>query len=142
MQTETITIAVALILNADACMLVVRKRGTTAFMQPGGKIDAGETPLQALQRELREEVSLSFEAEQFRFVGTYSDEATNEPDAQVVAHAFVVFENPETALAAEIEDAHWLDLKVDNDIELAHLTRNHIVPLAKELSEQKTGTAR
>ena len=31
-------------------MLLVRKRGTQAFMQPGGKIDDGETAEQALKK--------------------------------------------------------------------------------------------
>lgn len=33
-------------------MLVVRKRGTKTFMQAGGKIEAAETPYDALAREL------------------------------------------------------------------------------------------
>lgn len=139
MTPETITIAVALILNTNGQMLVVRKRGTTAFMQPGGKLDAGETPLAALQRELREEISLALMDDDFESLGTFSDRAANEPGATVVAHAFATFGNPEITLAAEIEDAHWLDLKAANHIELAHLTRNHMLPLAQELSSQQAG---
>ena len=39
-----IHIAAALLLNAQGQTLLVRKRGTTAFMQPGGKIEAQENP--------------------------------------------------------------------------------------------------
>ena len=47
-----IRIAAALLIGADGQTLLVRKRGTQAFMQPGGKIEAGEQPVHALAREL------------------------------------------------------------------------------------------
>lgn len=139
MTPETITIAVALILNTNGQMLVVRKRGTTAFMQPGGKLDAGETPLAALQRELHEEISLVLTDADFSALGIFSDRAANEPGATVVAHAFATFGDPKITLAAEIEDAHWLNLSDDTHIELAHLTHNHMLPLAQKLSSQQAG---
>lgn len=49
-----IRISAAVIVDAEGRILVVRKRGTTAFMQPGGKIDPGETALAAVRRELVE----------------------------------------------------------------------------------------
>ncbi|WP_439615125.1 NUDIX hydrolase [Shinella sp.] len=57
MQAE-IRIAAALVLRENGETLLVRKRGTGAFMQPGGKIEPGETPKAALARELREEIGL------------------------------------------------------------------------------------
>jgi 8-oxo-dGTP pyrophosphatase MutT (NUDIX family) len=53
----TIKVVAALISDDAGRVLLVRKRGTTAFMQPGGKRDAGEddiglsassTPLQRM----------------------------------------------------------------------------------------------
>lgn len=42
---EPIRIVAALVLDGAGRMLVVRKAGTDAFMQPGGKPDAGEDQL-------------------------------------------------------------------------------------------------
>ena len=49
---NTIRVVAALIRDDLGRMLVVRKRGTEAFMQPGGKRDAGEDDLTALGREI------------------------------------------------------------------------------------------
>ena len=45
-------IAVALLTDAAGRLFLVRKRNTAAFMQPGGKIEAGEDALATLRREL------------------------------------------------------------------------------------------
>ena len=50
-----IRIAAALLIDPQGRTLLVRKRGTEAFMQPGGKIEAHEQPVQALVRELQKQ---------------------------------------------------------------------------------------
>ncbi|MEV6242984.1 NUDIX domain-containing protein [Lentzea sp. NPDC051838] len=42
-------------------LLVVRSRNKKAFYLPGGKIEAGESPADALRREVREELGISVE---------------------------------------------------------------------------------
>ncbi|MBB4242699.1 MULTISPECIES: NUDIX domain-containing protein [Rhizobium] len=51
-MAKTIRIAAALVLRPDGKTLLVRKRGTIAFMQPGGKIEPRETAEAAVVREL------------------------------------------------------------------------------------------
>ena len=57
-DVPVIRVAAAVILDARGHMLVVRKRSTAAFMQPGGKIMPGESAVDALHREIAEELGV------------------------------------------------------------------------------------
>ncbi|MES5043702.1 NUDIX domain-containing protein [Rhizobium nepotum] len=126
-----IVIAAAVLLNARRQMLVVRKRGTTQFMQPGGKIDPGETPEQALHRELAEEIGLTLPENAARYEGVFREEAANETGAEVVAHTFVAHLNTDVAPQAEIEEVRWLDLDAASNLPIAKLTETRMLPLAR-----------
>jgi len=110
-------------------ILVVRKRGTTRYMLPGGKIETGETPAQAAIRELHEEVGAVLDAEQLHFLGDWITAAANEPNHSV--HGYI-FEHPwieGLAVRAEIDDLLWLhpdDMTQRND--LAPLLTERVLP--------------
>jgi len=85
MSHSTIRIAAAVLIDKDGQTLLVRKRGTQAFMQPGGKIDAGEQPVEALVRELHEELNLRIDPADAMYLGQFSAPAANEPGCTVQA---------------------------------------------------------
>jgi 8-oxo-dGTP pyrophosphatase MutT (NUDIX family) len=126
--THLIHIAAALLLNAQGQTLLVRKRGTTAFMQPGGKIEAHELPIHALARELEEELGLRIDLAQASFLGQFSAPAANEPGFVVHADIFQLTIDADVIPAAEIEEVIWVDPATDPALELAPLTREHILP--------------
>lgn len=137
MQRE-ITVAAAILMDSSERMLVVRKKGSRYFMQPGGKIDAGETPVQALHRELLEEIAVGVEPEDMTFRGIFREQAANEPDTTVVAHVFSARIDASIRPQAEIEEALWLSLDgTKPDIDLAMLTENLLLPLAVRLASGK-----
>ncbi|RVD78786.1 NUDIX hydrolase [Pseudomonas koreensis] len=123
-----IRIAAALLLDAEGQTLLVRKRGTTAFMQPGGKIEAHELPVHALARELEEELGLVIDPAQASFLGQFSAPAANEPGCVVQADIFQVTIDTDVAPAAEIEEVIWIDPATDAGLVLAPLTRDLILP--------------
>ncbi|QVM92489.1 NUDIX domain-containing protein [Pseudomonas entomophila] len=131
-MSKTIRIAAALLIDPQGRTLLVRKRGTQAFMQPGGKIDAGESPAQALVRELHEELGLRVDPGQAVHLGSFSAPAANEPGFVVQAELFRVDSAEAVAPAAEIEEVLWLAANQAPDLNLAPLTRDLILPLWRE----------
>lgn len=125
---STIRIAAALLIGNDGQTLLVRKRGTQAFMQPGGKIDAGEQPADALARELHEELNLRIEPGAAVYLGKFSAPAVNEPGFTVEAELFQVQIDVPVSPAAEIEEVRWIDPAGDGGLVLAPLTRDLILP--------------
>ena len=85
-----IRVSAAIVRNRDGQFLLVRKKGTTAFMFPGGKPEPGETPDQTLIRELDEELNLRVGTEDLTFVGTFRTNAANEANTQLLADVFTL----------------------------------------------------
>jgi len=131
-MTRRIHIAAALLLNAEGKTLLVRKRGTGAFMQPGGKIEAGERPEEALGRELKEELDIDADIAQALFLGRFSAPAANEPGFEVCCELYEIRMDAAVVPAAEIEEAVWVDADSATARELAPLTRDHVLPLYRQ----------
>ncbi|MGE8345325.1 MAG: NUDIX domain-containing protein [Pseudomonas helleri] len=131
-MSKTIRIAAALLIEPNGQTLLVRKRGTQAFMQPGGKIDAGEKPAEALARELHEELGLIIEPSDAVYLGNFSAPAVNEPGYTVEAELFQVTIDEPVSPAAEIEEVRWIDPATDGDLILAPLTRDLILPFYRQ----------
>lgn len=125
---KLINIAAALLLDGQGHTLLVRKRDTLFFMQPGGKIDAGEQPVEALIRELREELGLHIDSPQAQYLGTHTAEAANEPGFEVQCALFRVVTDAIVERAAEIEEALWVDAAAASRLHLAPLTRDWVLP--------------
>lgn len=126
--SKLFNIATAAILNAEHQVLLVRKKGTDAFMFPGGKIEGEESSLQALSRELGEELSADLSANCFDELGSFQDIAANEPGFEVNANVFVTNFNGSVVPQAEIEELHWHDPAISAKVKLAPLLQNHVLP--------------
>src|SRR5262245_24473423 len=106
---RVVRIAAALIVDQAGKMLLVRKRGTIAFMQAGGKIERLETPHDALSRELAEELRIDLGSVPHEFIGHFAAQAAHEEDCVVAADIFYVRIPGAVAPSAEIEEIAWID---------------------------------
>ena len=130
MSVNEIRVSAAVITDDAGRALVVRKRGTTLFMQPGGKPEPGESAAEALVREVAEEIGLVVDADILRPLGTFRADAANEPGRTVVADAFaLVVEPADVAPLAEIEEARWITAADLDAVPLARLSRDLLLPL-------------
>ena len=111
-------------------ILMVRKRGTSMWMNPGGKPEPGESATECAVREVAEELGLSLDVECLVRLGEFAAPAANEKGFTVVAD---VFDWPTAIPAdvqptAEIEETRWVTTDDLGDETLAPLFVDHIVP--------------
>jgi 8-oxo-dGTP diphosphatase len=140
MDGGTIKIVAALICDDAGRVLLVRKRGTTAFMQPGGKRDPGEDDIAALSREIAEELGCCLVRASIRPLGEFDAIAANEPGCRVQACLYGVDVTGDITPSHQIDETVWIDPAAPPDIPLAPLTREHVLPLAS--MRRVTGNAR
>ncbi|WP_370691850.1 NUDIX hydrolase [Bradyrhizobium xenonodulans] len=115
--------------RSDGRVLLVRKRATESFMQPGGKIEPGEHPQAALRRELSEELGIEVDPDEMSYVGRYTAPAAHEPGRLVDADIFRVAVARSVRPGAEIEEILWLDPNAPGSVKLAPLTRDKLLPM-------------
>jgi 8-oxo-dGTP pyrophosphatase MutT (NUDIX family) len=126
-----IHVSAAVIVDAAQRVLVVRKEGTTRFMQPGGKPEPGESAAQTLIRELEEELGLVLRESDLRPLGTFVSAAANEPGHRVVAEAFAASIDPRTVtVQAELAELRWITPADVATLPLAPLSVEHLLPIA------------
>jgi 8-oxo-dGTP diphosphatase len=126
-----IHVSAAVIHDQNRRVLVVRKQGTSAFMQPGGKPEAGENPAQTLARELDEELGLIVAEAQLEPLGRFISAAANEPGHRVIADAFALtIDADAVAVQAEIAELRWITPEDLGTLELAPLSLEHLLPIA------------
>ena len=134
-EHTSLKIACAVIIDDKSRTLLVRKANTDFYMQPGGKIEQGESSLDCLKRELMEELGTPFTEEQMEFVGSYSEVAANERNRMLQADIYFIRHTFEPKVSGEIAECIWLDAAREARFELAPLTRNVVLGLVRKYDE-------
>lgn len=117
-------------------LVTVRKKGTARFMLVGGKIEAGETPIEAACREVSEETPWTREPDQLVELGEFDSPAANEPGQFIHSTVFLADEPTESEWEqmgprAEIEQIHLLDICSETEVDLAPLLQLQVLPLLR-----------
>ncbi len=83
-------IAAAIVVDEEGRNLLVRKRGSTQFMQAGGKLEEGEVAIEALARELAEELGFELDPGETEYLGFFRADAAHESDTELHAEVFAI----------------------------------------------------
>ncbi|MFT4299823.1 MAG: NUDIX domain-containing protein [Aeromicrobium sp.] len=130
MSQPRIEVVAALVVEPAGRTLLVRKRGTSYLMNPGGKPEAGERRTEALARELHEEIGLRVPEDAMMLLGTIHTQAANEPGHALIAHCYRIdVPTAEHRIAAEIVESVWVDPASPGPLPLAPLAADHLLPL-------------
>jgi 8-oxo-dGTP pyrophosphatase MutT (NUDIX family) len=122
----------AVITDPQGRVLLVRKRGSLVFFQPGGKREPGEASLQTLARELHEELGVQLRPGSAQALGSFEDVAVNEPGRRVRAEVFRVQVDGVPQPMGEIEELCWLDPMPPHPVPVAPLSAGHILPAHRQ----------
>lgn len=130
---DAIVVSAVVLEDANGHVLIVRKKGTTSFMHPGGKPEPGEAPERCAVREVEEELGLVLEPELLDLVAVHRTAAANEAGRPLIASVFshphlAGRSRPEVVPAAEIEEVRWLDPAADLPDDAAPLLRVLVAP--------------
>ncbi|WGT46607.1 NUDIX hydrolase [Tessaracoccus lacteus] len=126
---EPVIVVSAVVLRDKAGrVLLVRKHGTTMWMNPGGKPEPGESAEDCAVREVREELGLELDAARLIDLGEHLARAANESGHLVLARVFQWPDPVATPMpAAEIEEVRWVATTA-RDADLAPLFTGQIAP--------------
>ncbi|WEG08047.1 NUDIX domain-containing protein [Microbacterium horticulturae] len=139
-MTAKIHVSAAVVMDAGGRALLVRKRDTAYFMQPGGKPEPGENPVQTLIRELKEELGVRVRAGALRKLGRFHAAAANEAGHDVIADAFSLHLAPAAVRpAAEIDEARWVTADQLETLQVAPLSRDILLPLVWRARHTSSG---
>lgn len=127
-----IVVSAVVVRDAAGRILTVRKRGTSRFMLPGGKPEAGETAAQTAARELMEETGIAVAESDLDALGEFESVAANEPDHLLRSTVFTmrdaVADADSIRPVAEIEEVRWLDLGEPLPTDLAPMLEGNVIP--------------
>ena len=110
-----------------------KKRPT--YQMIGGRVEKGETPLQAAIRECHEELGEKalFDESKINFIMDFIETATSDPNLKI--HMYIFKYNGllegELTISEEIESFMWFGAE-DNQNILSNTLKNEIIPYALE----------
>lgn len=124
-------IKVGLCLVKDGALLLARSHGDPHFQIPGGKIQPGESDVDALIREIREELSVDLDSATARHLQTFHAAAAGRPDTMLELRLYAAEMAGTPRPSSEIAELHWQSV-TGAVVECSSVVRDHVLPaLAK-----------
>ncbi|MFA6064839.1 MAG: NUDIX domain-containing protein [archaeon] len=121
-----------LVLNSDQTKFLVCMKAKSAkdyfYLMPGGKIEKGETDIECLVREIKEELSCKVDLPSLKFIAEYIDVAAGHPDKEVSIKLYSGKLIGSPVPSMEIKEIHWVGKEAVNDPKNSPISTNKIIP--------------
>ena len=130
-----------LILRGDRMLLCRKRRDTSRLILPGGRTEPGESDLECLAREIREELG-AVALDNVEYLGTYEDRAALDDPSVVKSLRIILYRGElsgEPTPSSEIRELVWLGPDSDWGA-LTPILLNRILPdlLARKILPWRT----
>ena len=111
--------------------LVVRRSANESFLAghyevPGGKVDFGEDPSDALKREFKEEVNLDIQVGEPFTTYAYTTKNGTRHTVSIVFHVEIADRLDKLQLSSAHDNHRWIDATTIDDIEMTPEMRENI----------------
>lgn len=116
----TIIDKIAWIRLDNGAILSSRSRGKDVYYIPGGKREPGESDIDTLVREIKEELSVRIVADSAEHVGTFHAQAHGHPDGTIVQM---------TCYTADYQGTLAPDNEIEEIVWLTHADRHRAAPV-------------
>jgi 8-oxo-dGTP diphosphatase len=119
-ETMTIIDKIAWIRLEDGAILSSRSRGKDVYYLPGGKREPGESDIDTLVREIREELSVAIVPDTIEPVGTFHAQAHGHPEGTKVRM---------TCYSADYRGVLQPDNEIEEIVWLTYADRHRVAPV-------------
>lgn len=122
------------IIIKDRKLLITRAKGKDFFIAPGGKLEEGETALEALKRELLEELSISFEDENAIVFDTFYAPMLSDTSKTVRMDVFTINKySGAIKISSEIEELKWVNSEWLKGLKSPSIFDEYVIPKLKQV---------
>ncbi|QQG50461.1 MAG: NUDIX domain-containing protein [Candidatus Saccharibacteria bacterium] len=120
------------IILKDRRLLVTRSFGKDIFIAPGGKLEANESPEQALKREMLEELAITIVPDTLEHIGTFHAEAAGRAGVQLRMDVYVINDyEGELSPSSEVEELMWINTRTTG-VAIGSIFEHNVMPLLKQ----------
>lgn len=114
-------------------LLLEKSGGKDTYVVPGGRIEIGETPQEALMRELLEEFKIATDLNNFEFLGSFIVNNAKIVGSKVKMETYLVKEwVGSIQMDNEIEGIAWVDSSNSDGLILSPFASDIVLPMLKE----------
>ncbi|WP_414047953.1 NUDIX hydrolase [Macrococcus equi] len=97
-------------------ILLVKVRQNEKYYLPGGKIEAGESDIESLIREMEEELSVKLDASKLTYLDTIAGPAYPDTDNEVELRCYTYEGLGHIEKSSEITDVQYIDMNDTTNI--------------------------